>query len=347
MDHSRVTLRQEVVSEAERKEHEDIEGTIRAEGQRQRSRPETHRRHGGDVALGSSAAGGLGSLRRARSVARREIAPCQREGRNRRGLQGLGHATWSTLFRPATAWKQTRNEGGEEARRAEQEGETKPRGQGGRGSKAGASTSLVIGRAKTIPMGLAGSSRARAARCGEEVKAVKVKLDGQSRRSATAKRAGTLSIGGVAAARQGTRPCAAAQHGQVESRGRSCTEMAKYVPPPTHGWRKGPKRDRRRSGAKQSVPVAIRMSPNAATGSTRAQTLLSITRPVGGARDAARRQGRGEGRHQSRGPSPRQEGGGGLGRSQPHVGGHCKKYAGGESRRSATSCWPWRAKSSQ
>ena len=156
MDHSRVTLRQEVVSEAERKEHEDVVGTIRAGGRRYRSSPETRRRHGVDVALGNSAAGGLGSPRGARSVARREFAPCQRESRNRRGLQGLGHATWPTLFRPATAWKQTGNEGGEEARRAEQEGETKPRGQGGRGSKAGASTSLFIGRAKTIPMGLAG-----------------------------------------------------------------------------------------------------------------------------------------------------------------------------------------------
>ena len=134
-------------------------------------------------------------------------------------------------------------------------------------------------------MGLAGSSRARAARCGVEVKAVKVKFDGQSRRSAAAKRAGALGVGCVAAARQGTRPCAAAQHGQVESRGRSCTEMAKYVPPPARGGRKGPNRDRRRSGARKSVPVAMRMSPSTATGSTRAQALLSITGPVGRARD--------------------------------------------------------------
>ena len=132
-------------------------------------------------------------------MARREIAPCQRESLNRRGLQGLGHATWSTLFRPATAWEQTRNEGGEEARRAEQEGETKTRGQVGSCSKTGASTGLFIGRAKTIPMGLAGSSRARAARCGVEVKTVKVKFDGQSRRSAAAKHAGALGVGRVAA----------------------------------------------------------------------------------------------------------------------------------------------------
>ena len=76
----------------------------------------------------------------------------------------------------APAWKQARNEGGEEARRADEEGETKPRGQVGIGSKAGASTGLCIGRAKTIPMGLAGSSRARAARGRSQVRRVCVWL---------------------------------------------------------------------------------------------------------------------------------------------------------------------------
>ena len=51
----------------------------RAGGRRRRSRPEARRRHGVDVALVGVAVVGLRKPRAARSVARREIAPRQRE----------------------------------------------------------------------------------------------------------------------------------------------------------------------------------------------------------------------------------------------------------------------------